>query len=707
LADTESVSGFVLGIDLGTVNSCVAAVKDGKAVILGSGSDRTIPSWVAFQDETHTVGHAARRQQVTDPFNTVSAVKRLLGHAYASPEVQTALERAPYEINEGPDGGVLLELGGRSLTPIEISTLILERIKTVAEGALGEPVHEAVISVPAHFTDVQRKATKLAAEAAGLEVLRLINEPTAAAFAYGYRRGEDCALAIYDLGGGTFDVTVMHAVGDSFEVIATDGDSYLGGEDFDHAVERWLAKEFDAEFGHDLRGDSAALVRIREAAESAKIELSSAEESTIELPFLAQVADGSRPDFTRVLSREKLIELTKPLADRTLDLCKRCLEEANVQVAEIDDVLLVGGQSRMPVVREAVREFFGREPRRDINPDEVVAMGAALYGYSLRADDLCDAAVDSAEEAFEVALKTTEVARKLLNELKLASATESRGDHQLKSRLSDLLADTGEEQSNEPRSALEQAKSTVEEIERQIASTEERAGISIEDLPDRHNSGERDLPQALDQIHSDLNEMRDEAKEVLYALLDEVVSEECSDTEDGGPDTRLEAAEQLSKMLDDAQQASGEVADGLNEAAAHASARRVELVDVTSHALGVGSAGDLFASLIKQNTRIPAEYRRTFTTNQDGQREVNLSVLQGRSSRASENQLLGNFVLEGIAPAERMQPRIEVCFTIDADGILSVSASDQQSGAVQSIRIEDPLGLQQASAKDLQEEEDA
>ena len=317
------MSNRILGIDLGTVNSCVAIVEGGRAIVLSDDSRRTIPSCLALQRDKELVGHVARRQEVSEPLSTVSSVKRILGHRFDSPEVQTMLARVPYTINPRPVGSVLLEVGGRELTPVQISARILQRIREVAENALGEPVAKAVISVPAHFTDVQRKATKLAAEYAGIEVVRLINEPTAAAFAYGYRKGEDCKLAVYDLGGGTFDITVMTAQGDCFRVDGTDGDSFLGGEDVDRLLVDWLIEAFEREYGHDLRGNRVAALRLKEVAEKAKIDLSTVEETQIELPFLAQLDDGSRPLFSCTLTREKLEELARPLLDKTLELCER------------------------------------------------------------------------------------------------------------------------------------------------------------------------------------------------------------------------------------------------------------------------------------------------------------------------------------------------------------------------------------------------
>ena len=359
------MAGPAVGIDLGTLNSCAAVVKDGKAVVLADESRNTVPSCVAIHQGRELVGAAAKRHAVTSPQSTIIAVKRLIGHPFDSDEVRAASSRVPYTLAQSPLGGVLLEVEGVELTPVQVSAKILQRVREVAEKALGEPVKQAVISVPAHFNDVQRKATKLAAEYAGLEVLRLINEPTAAAFAYGYKKHKDFTLAVYDLGGGTFDVTVMRARGDTFEVVATDGDSYLGGEDFDYAIAEWLEREFEAEHGSDLSRDPAARLRLKEAGEKAKIELADAEVARIDLPFLARLADGTQVNFSRTLSREKLAELCAPLVTRTLELCERCLSTARISRGEIGEVLLVGGQSRMLAVRDAVKNVLrqGSAPR--------------------------------------------------------------------------------------------------------------------------------------------------------------------------------------------------------------------------------------------------------------------------------------------------------------------------------------------------------
>ncbi len=708
----SAVSAAVIGIDLGTANSCVAVVQDGRAVVLSDGTNRTVPSCVAFADGMEIVGHMARRQMVTDPHTTVVSVKRLMGHPFGSPEVEAARSRAPYPIKQGDGGSVILEVGGRQLTPVEISTRVLGRIKEGAAAALGHEVTRAVISVPAHFNDVQRKATKLAAEQAGLDVIRLINEPTAAAFAYGYLKGEDFTLAVYDLGGGTFDIAIMTARGDAFEVIATDGNSYLGGEDFDYAVAEWLREEFKEEFGHDLKDDETALLRLKEAAERAKVELSETAESRLDLPFLTQLPDGSRPNFTRVLTRAKITELVMPLVQRTLELCGRCLEDAKVGAAALDEVLLVGGQTRMPVVRDSVRKFFNKEPRRDINPDEAVAMGAALYAYSFCADSLREEAEEAAEDAFAVARKGTDVARKMLEGIGRLGG-EVRDLPGLRDRINALLGEAGDDDAPTPKSvAMLESPETSFDLsgERALPGLREASEDDLptaSSLPTRRRATDADLPQALSELRGELTDLSEKAQQAIGRLAEEVLREEPGA---GGPDTIAKGVEQLSQQLsaqvserlESAREKSEEVAGLLQQADEHAQARRVELIDITSLALGIASVSDLFTVLIEHNSPVPTEKKRVFTTNQENQSEVHIRVRQGRALKASQNQLLGEFVLEGIEPAPRMEPKIEVTFAIDENGILSVSARDQGTDREQLIRVEDPLGLQQATREDLE-----
>ncbi len=643
------MSSRVIGIDLGTLNSCAASVEDGRAVILCEDQHTTVPSCLAFKGDQELIGRAAKRYAVTDPENTVIAVKRLLGHPFDSDEVRAAAAVAPYTIASSAKGGVLLKVAGRELTPIQVSARILGCVREHAEKALGEPATKAVVSVPAHFNDVQRKATKLAAEYAGIDVIRLINEPTAAAFAYGYKMGRDFTLAVYDLGGGTFDVTIMRARGDTFEVLATDGDSYLGGEDFDAAIAGWLREQFERQHNTKLQGDDTALLRLKEAAEKAKVELAEVDTAQIELPYLAQLPDGGHVDFSTTLTRSKVNELVEPMIQKTLELCYRCIELAMVAPVELDDILLVGGQSRMLAVQEAVAGLFGKEPRRDINPDEVVALGAALYAYSISADALKATAENAAGDALGMALKETGIARKLIDGVD--ALQQSASDDSLQTLLNDLLDAPG----------LDEEELSVD--------------------PDA------DLPAASKKVRNELLELDYK----MSALTDKLESD--------SPDDLEGALEQISEQLSAAHSFSDRASGYLDEAEQHASARKIDLQDVTSLPLGIGSIGNVFSMLIDQNTPVPAEHRRMFTTNEDGQEEVEIRVYQGRSRDASANQLLGAFTLWGIAAAPRLTAKIEVAFHIDQDGILSVSASDAASGAQQGIRVEDPLGVQATQSR--------
>jgi molecular chaperone DnaK (HSP70) len=586
---------------------------------------------------------------MSDPRNTLVATKRILGHPYNSREVQAARERMSYLISPSPMGGVLLEAGGRQLTAVQVAARVLYLVRDIASRAIGESVKQAVISVPAHFNEVQRRATKLAAEYAGLEAVRLINEPTAAAFAYGYRRGENSTLAVYDLGGGTFDITIMKSHEDHFEVVATDGDTYLGGEDFDHAIMDWMAEEFLAEHGKDPREDEAACSQMKQAAERAKHDLTELESTLIELPYLLKLQEGNYAAFERELTREKLEELCTPVIGQTRELCARCLASASVRKEDIDAVLLVGGQTRTPAVRDAVREFFDREPRRDINPDEVVAMGAALYGYSLSAERLRDEAEEAAEEAFAVALKQTAKARKVVEAVE-SLGKDSQPDPEMARKLSHVVAEAETLHPMVPAVADQDLPAAVEVLRREMSALQEK----------------------LAQVSDDSTETADEEK----------------------PQPIADAVEVVADWLSRAERASKEAEERFEEAEEHAKARKVELTDVTSHALGIGSAEDLLSVLIEKNAPVPAEKKRVFTTNQDEQVEVQIRVFQGENPRASQNDLLGDFVLTGIEPAPRLTPKIQVTFSLDEDGILSVRAVDKKTGSEQGITVKEPLGLE-------------
>ena len=380
------MSNKVIGIDLGTTNSCFAVMEGKEAKVLeNSEGARTTPSMVAFTDTERLVGSAAKRQAVTNPENTLFAIKRLIGRRFNSPEVSKDRGHVPFKIVEGDNGDAWVEVKGQKYAPPQISAIVLQKIKEYAESYLGEKVEKAVITVPAYFNDSQRQATKDAGKIAGLEVLRIINEPTAAALAYGMDKKANGTIAVYDLGGGTFDISIQEIGDGVFEVKSTNGDTFLGGEDFDQRIVNYLADEFKKESGIDLRGDRLALQRLKEAAEKAKIELSSATQTDVNLPFIT--ADATGPKHLNIkLTRAKLESLVEDLIDRTVEPCKKALADAGLKASDINEVILVGGMTRMPKVQEKVKEIFGKEPHKGVNPDEVVAVGAAIQGGVLMGD---------------------------------------------------------------------------------------------------------------------------------------------------------------------------------------------------------------------------------------------------------------------------------------------------------------------------------
>ena len=498
----------VLGIDLGTTNSCMAVIEGGQPKVLENAEgNRTTPSMVAInKNGERLAGQLAKRQAVTNPQNTLYSIKRLMGRRFDDSEVQEVKSLSPYEII-GDGDRVKIKMGDKEHTPQEVSAMILQKLKADAESKVGGEIKDAVITVPAYFDDSQRSATKAAGEIAGLNVLRVINEPTAAALAYGFDKKKDQKIAVYDLGGGTFDISILEVGEDTVQVLSTNGDTHLGGDDFDQVLIKWILEEFKKDQGVDLSKDPLSLQRIKEAAEKVKIELSSSQESEINQPFITSDSDGPK-HLVMKLTRAKLEELVGELVDKTLVPVKKALEDAKLSASDLDEVIMVGGMTRMPLVQKKVEEFFGKKPHVGVNPDEVVAMGAAVQGGVLKGD----------------------------------------------------------------------------------------------------------------------------VKDVL-------------------------------------------------------------LLDVTPLSLGLETMGGVMTKLIERNTTIPASKQQVFSTAADNQPSVEIHVLQGERSMSGDNKTLGRFILDGIPPAPRGVPQVEVKFDIDANGILNVSAKDKATSKEQSIRIEASSGL--------------
>ena len=494
----------IIGIDLGTTNSVVAVMEGGEpTVIASSEGGRLVPSVVALNTKTgeRMVGQVARRQAITNPDNTISSIKRFMGRKFADAEVQQSLDQVPYTVTAAQNGDLRVTLGDKEYSAPEISAMILGKLKTDAEAYLGESVTQAVITVPAYFNDAQRQATKDAGRIAGLEVLRIINEPTASSLAYGLDRKSDETIAVYDLGGGTFDISILDVGDGVFEVRSTSGDTFLGGDDFDQRLIDWLADEYKQDHGIDLRTDRQALQRLKEAAEKAKIELSSVTQTEINLPFITADASGPK-HLTYTVARSKLEQLTADLVKRSMVPLQQALEDARLKPDEIDEIVLVGGMTRMPAVQEAVRAFFGKDPHKGVNADEVVAVGAAI-----------------------------------------------------------------------------------------------QAGVLGGDVKD------------------------------------------------------------------------------------------VLLLDVTPLTLSIETLGGVATALIERNTTVPTNKSQIFSTAADSQQSVEINVVQGERPLAADNNQLGKFLLDGIPPAPRGVPQIEVTFDIDADGILNVSAEDKATGSSHHITI--------------------
>ncbi len=514
----------ILGIDLGTTNSAMAIMEGGEPRVLENAEGaRTTPSVVAIaKNGERLVGALAKRQAVTNPKNTIYGIKRFMGHRLADDAIQRDKGIVPYEVKGGEDGGVLVHLGDKDYRPEEVSAMILGKLKADAEAKLGEKITEAIITVPAYFDDAQRNATKAAGKIAGLEVKRIINEPTAAALAYGFNKKKDEKIVVYDFGGGTFDVSVLEVGDDVIEVKSTDGDSHMGGRDIDQKIVRYLADEFKKESGIDITKDPLALQRLDESAEKAKQELSSAAETEINIPFITVGSDGTPQHLLMKLSRAKLESLSEEYVMRSIDITKRALEAASMSTSDINEVVLVGGQTRMPKIQEEVKKLFGKDPHMGVNPDEVVAIGAAIQAGVLQGD----------------------------------------------------------------------------------------------------------------------------VKDIL-------------------------------------------------------------LVDVIPLSLSIETAGGVATKLVERNTAVPTSRSQVFSTFADNQTSVDIHVVQGERAMAGDNKSLGRFLLDGIPPAPRGMPQIEVTFDVDSNGILTVKAKEKTTGKEQSIRIEGSTGLSDADIEKMRKDAEA
>ncbi len=657
--------GHVLGIDLGTTNS-VVAIADGSTVrvLANESGARLIPSVVSFAEDGQTlVGEAARDQRLVDAENTIYSIKRLIGRPFSAPEVKRAQHRFAFELKKGGNGGVVVGARGQTYSLTEISAFVLREVKRVAEGALGHACEKAVVTVPANFNELQRSATKAAGRVAGLDVIRIVNEPTAAALAYGFGGRRSERVAVYDLGGGTFDLTLLELEDDVFEVIATAGDSFLGGDDVDLAVAERMADACVKQHRWDPREENQSFERLRAAGEWAKCQLSRTESVVL---TVEELGDESPVDLRFELSRKELEAIAQPILARSFDVCVSALKQAELKPGDVDAVILVGGSTRMPVVRSMVEEFFGKPPHVDIDPDLVVAQGAAIHGYAIagKARPSAPASKPPAPvKPFSVA--------------ELRAAQKQRTERKKDAPKQPAFAPTSQYEPALPPGALVGSRRVgpspkappplahalvvpivrvgdeeeVEELELEEVAGDESAPLAFGELPD--------VPfrpgPALD-LDSGLDDLVRPSGAPLAPFGD--------DDAFPIPDTRpnipvLEMAERPAPLL----------------------------MDVTPHSLGIETVSGICQAIIRRNVPIPCEQSRTFTTARDGQTEVVIQVFQGESRVAAENQALGSIELTGLRPAPRGEVRIEVTFVLDSSGILDVRAVDRSTGVEQATRI--------------------
>ena len=683
----------VLGIDLGTTNS-VVAVADDEAIHVLSGADgqRLIPSVVSFHPNGEVlVGAAARDRRLLDARNTIFSVKRLIGRPFDSEEVRQAQGRFPFTLHPSATGGVLVEARGEKYTLSEISAFVLREVRAIAEERLGRPCSQAVITVPANFNELQRSATKAAGRVAGLEVLRILNEPTAAALAYGYGRGSHERIAIFDLGGGTFDITILELAGEVFEVLATAGDTYLGGDDVDALVAEQMAEAFLAHHRYDPRQDQQAFERLRAAAEWAKCQLSTETEVQLRIEELAYGDGGVSLDLTFGLTRQGLEALAMPLLARAFDVCEEAMRVAGIRPTQLDNVILVGGSTRMPLVHSMVEEYFGRAPLTNVDPDLVVAQGAAIQGRAL-------ATARAKSRLGRVQLQRV---RKRTGLSAPRVVEERAGAHRSHDRFDE--APTQVRPSKPPPAPPPPPAAAARGFMDEPTRTDQAvpSGPMTMPKPSAERTGLPPVPPP--PVPPPPLPPLEETPSVIMAQVAAV-----GDVEGEAP-IRIEPESFGGEPLAPPEppglpspDAAGDPWQGPSPAAPAAPAAPPLLLDVTPLSLGVETVSGYCEPIIKRNSAIPTEQTQIFSTGRDDQTEVVIRICQGEGRRLEENQLLGEVVLSGLEPAARGAVPIEVTFMLDADGTLGVRAIDKNTGQRQEIRVSLIGGVEDESIDEMQ-----